>query len=385
MNRNRLPGRCTRDREPPDAPISEAMTDEQQAEAVTIAGVMSPAPRDIWQSLADADEHALPFQTPAWTDALCASGDWMDASRLYTFSDGRQAVLPLVRRRRRAVDVAATEASMPPQWGSGGAVCAASLSEADLRAVLEDLRAAPALRVLLRPSPLRAAMWAAAMPRGTTTVPHVAHILDLDGGFALVAGQRFHRSTRRYIRIAERSGLTVESATGAALVPQYHELYLRWVERRARERHVPRGIAHHRAEPRRRLELIAAHMGPSCRIWHARHDGRPAAALMLVVHGAHAVYLRGCSDLALTRRTKANDLLQRLAIEEACAAGCRYYHMGESGGVASLMSFKERFGARPFSFRELRLERLPVTSLEACVGRTMAAVEARLLAAGARR
>jgi hypothetical protein len=101
---------------------------------------------------------------------------------------------------------------------------------------------------------------------------------------------------------------------------------------------------------------------------------------MLVVHGPHAVYVRGCSELVLTRRTKANDLLQRLAIEEACAEGCRYYHMGESGGVASLEFFKERFGARPVRFSELRLERLPVTSLEAGVARVMAAAESRLLA-----
>ena len=345
--------------------------------------VTSPAPRAAWQRLADADEYALPFQTPAWTDALCASGGWADASRLYEFDDGRQVVLPLVRRRRPGGRAMATEASMPPQWGSGGAVAAEVLSVADAAAILEDLGASLLLRVLLRPSPLVAGPWAAAAPTGTTTVRHVAHVLDLEGGFHRVYRDRFHSRTRTNVRRAERSGLTIERGTGGELVSEFHALYLRWIERRARERHVPLPLARCRAEPLRRLELIARHLGTACRVWHVSQDGQPVAALMLVLHGAHAVYLRGCSDLELTRPTRANDLLQRLAIEESCAEGCRFYHMGESGGVASLARFKERFGARPYAFSELRLERLPVTTAEGWVSRVKCMVEARLLAARA--
>ena len=58
-------------------------------------------------------------------------------------------------------------------------------------------------------------------------------------------------------------------------------------------------------------------------------------------------------------------LLHRLAIEEACRAGCRYYHMGESGSSASLAQFKRRFGANAYGYAEYRLERLPITSVDA--------------------
>ena len=44
----------------------------------------------------------------------------------------------------------------------------------------------------------------------------------------------------------------------------------------------------------------------------------------------------------------------------ACEAGCRYYHMGESGGAGSLIHFKARYGAIEYSSSEYLIERIPV-------------------------
>jgi len=51
------------------------------------------------------------------------------------------------------------------------------------------------------------------------------------------------------------------------------------------------------------------------------------------VHGENADYWRGYSRKDLAGPSRANNLLQRLAIEDACDAGCRYYSMGGSGVV----------------------------------------------------
>ena len=45
----------------------------------------------------------------------------------------------------------------------------------------------------------------------------------------------------------------------------------------------------------------------------------------------------------------------------ACELGCTAYHLGESGQSASLAQYKEKFGARPVDYAELRMERLPYT------------------------
>jgi hypothetical protein len=85
--------------------------------------------------------------------------------------------------------------------------------------------------------------------------------------------------------------------------------------------------------------------------------------VILLVYKNWAIYWRGYSDLELTRRTAANNLLHRFAIEEACTEGCQFYDMGESGGVASLESFKEEFGARPRTFDEYSAERIPASRI----------------------
>ncbi len=73
---------------------------------------------------------------------------------------------------------------------------------------------------------------------------------------------------------------------------------------------------------------------------------------------------RGAFDPVAAGTTKANDLIQKLAIEDACLSGCRYYHLGESGGSASLAHYKERFGAVPYAYNEYRLETFPLTRLD---------------------
>ena len=69
-------------------------------------------------------------------------------------------------------------------------------------------------------------------------------------------------------------------------------------------------------------------------------------------------------DRELAAPTRANFLLHRLAIEDACVSGCRAYHMGESGTSSGLARFKEEFGAVPHRYAEYQLERLPLTAAD---------------------
>ena len=67
---------------------------------VRVERVVTPAPRNLWEHLVDADPGSLVDQSPAWVDVMAATAPHRDASRLYELSDGRRFVLPLVRRRR---------------------------------------------------------------------------------------------------------------------------------------------------------------------------------------------------------------------------------------------------------------------------------------------
>jgi hypothetical protein len=327
--------------------------------------VTTPAPRDAWQDALASDPMALAFQTPRWMDCVCAAGRYRDASRLYELPSGRRVVLPMVRLGRRT-GALAVEASFPPGWGMGGVVASGGCRADDLAVVFADLATRPVLRTSLRPNPLASASWAEARPRDALTVPRLAHVLDLDGGFARVWRERFTGSARTAVRKAERAGLTVECDTAGRRAGVFYELFERSLDRWARQQHEPRALARwrgHRRDPLRKLRLIAEHLGDRCRLWVAWSGGEPAATI-LVLQDGNASYTRGAMNKELAGPTRANYLLHRLAIEQACDAGSRHYHMGESGTSAALAQFKTRFGARPVPYAEYHLERLPVTTAD---------------------
>ncbi len=326
--------------------------------------VTSPAPRDLWRQLVAANPSTLPSQTPEWTDAICALGAYDDASRLYERRDGSVMVLPMVGHHLPLND-ARTEHSMAPTWGTGGLLVEGGLPGVDdVRAVFADLTGDGALRTTIRPDFEQAPVWAAARPVGAIPLPAVHHVLDLDDGFDALHG-RFNKMARKAIRKAEREGVVVDCDTTGAGVDTYYELYERWVARRARARRIPLRAMRwqaHRNEPRKRLDLLADLFGDGFRVWLARVDGEPIAAMITLVRGEVALAWRGTSDLDRAGPVRANDLIHRHAIEDACLSGCRYYNMGESGGVESLMKFKERFGATPRDLTGYRLERIPFTA-----------------------
>ena len=323
-------------------------------------GVITPAPRDVWHELAAADPSGLVSQTPEWIDVLCRSG-YEDASRLYRTADGRRLLLPLVRRRGGVPRPFAPLASVPASWGMGGLLADATPTAADVALVVADLRRLPAVQVTVRPNPLHAAQWAQAT-RGTSAIalPRRAHVLDLDGGPDAV-WKRFRTSARSGVRKAQALGVEVRCG-GLELLSDFRFLFELSVRRWAEMQHEPVALAKLRAfrrDPPAKFLHVAEAMPHRLRVWVAYHDEEPVAGLIVLV-GANASYTRGAMDKERAGSLHANELLQWSAIQDACAAGCRSYHMGESGTSAALGAFKEKFGAKPVNYAELHLERLPI-------------------------
>lgn len=326
--------------------------------------VTTPAPRDAWHQVCASDPDSLVTQSPEWLDCLCELRGFTDVSRLYESGDGTRIVLPLARRRPAVGGLAILE-SMPSAWGFGGPVSNRPLTEADLGAVIADLRGLGAMRVHLRPNPLHSTRWEGAVGPRVVAVPRRAHVVDLRGGFDAVLGN-FKAVTRRGARKAERCGVTVEHDTTGRLIGEFDGLFRRSVTRWAGKQHEPVALAQWRAarrDPLDKFEALAAKLGPAFHLWVARLRGEPVAAI-IVLQGRNAHYTRGAMNEELARECDANSLLHRVAIEAACEAGCASYHMGESGSSGGLSFFKARFGARPHPYAEYRLERLPLTRAE---------------------
>ena len=163
-------------------------------------------------------------------------------------------------------------------------------------------------------------------------------------------------------------GWVAESDSEGQLVSVFYDLYLKSIDRWARQGEIPfwllrAYLRHH--ESRRKFEIVAKTMRDACRIWVAWVDGKPAASIIVLTFGANAYYWRGAMDKELASPTRANYLLHARAIAQACRDGCRYYQMGETGFDPGLAQFKASFGAHPRTrdYAEYRIERLPITTV----------------------
>ena len=325
--------------------------------------VVTPAPRRVWRELLESNPRVNIYQTPAWLDAICATGGYKDASRLYETAAGEQLILPMVRRTWMPPALAVEE-SLPAGWGTGGLVATRPIKAEDITAVWRDLITQRAASIRIRPENLAVESWDIAhAPPGVRVNRPIKHVIELPGSFESVWRERFKGKVRTAVRKAERAGLVVEWGSSDRFVREFYELYLGWISRRAAERGLPKSLMLLRAEPLRKYHAVAEKLGADCRIWIARLDNRPIAAIITLIHGIYANYWRGCSDKGLSGPVRANDLLQRYAIEYACDAGCRYYNMGWSP-TASLGAFKGTFGALPQQFPVYTFDRIPLTQVD---------------------
>lgn len=321
--------------------------------------VVTPAPLDVWTRLVGEDPLALPYQTPEWLDAICRSPMYSDASRWYRLDSGAEAVVPLVRRSPLPKRIAPA-APLPDAWGIGGVVVSKSFGAEDLGSVVADLGEVPALHLRIRPNPLRTEMWDAIDRDSLLATQRRVHVLDLEGGYDKVWRERFASKTRTGVRHALNAGVEVEVGNSPVLVDAFHEVLSTSVDRWAEQQNEPLALARARfrmRDPKSKFYRIAASLGDICRIWVARHDGKAvAAAMRLVLSNGNANASRSAMVKELAAPLRANDLLQQRAIEDACASGCRYFVLGESGGSQGIARYKARFGGAPVDYREFHID-----------------------------
>ena len=294
-------------------------------------------------------------------------GGYEDVSRLYETREGRLLLLPLLRKAYPGT-VLSRQGSLPAGWGTGGVLSDGSLSSAEASAVLEDLRRERrVLRTLVQTHPRSRAAWDIGAMPGVKPIPRRAHLLELDGGFDAVWSKRFAGTARTAVRKAEKAGVDVEHDTTGALLPEFLELRRMSVERWARQQHEPLPLARWRSarrDPPDRLRAMAAAVPGGFHLYLARHSGRPVAGIVVLRGRRGASYIQGAMDKDLAGPVRANYLLHRVAIEDACRGGKSFYDFGETGGSSQLAQFKTRFGAEPTYYSDYLIERIPFSEAD---------------------
>jgi len=182
-----------------------------------------------------------------------------------------------------------------------------------------------------------------ALASGITTGQ--THVIDLaPGAAAIIAG--LHRESRRVLRQAERSGVTIEE--DAEALPAVHRLYLGQA----------RSWPGHRPYPLAFLEALVRHPSRFARFLVARRAGSVEAGILVLSGGGESFVWWSGAERG-SRQSLSYPSLMRRAMEGACAAGEARLNLGASGGLERLEHFKRSLGAvpRPFWIYHLRSRR----------------------------
>lgn len=165
------------------------------------------------------------------------------------------------------------------------------------------------------------------------------YMLDLTGATQETLLLRYHPSTRRNVRLAEKNGLEICHGTVLDL-PDFCKLMQKTAERN--------GFT---ARPEKYFHDILTQMPENATLYLARMDGRTIAAAIMVRFGTTASFFYGCSDPACFA-LHPNELLQYHMQCDAIRDGCTVFDLRgvegepvEENPKFGLHSYKMRFGA----------------------------------------
>jgi CelD/BcsL family acetyltransferase involved in cellulose biosynthesis len=302
----------------------------------TAAVRLVPPDAAAWDDLVAACPEATVFHTSAWARVWTA--EWKDARwEAMVVADGNTYAggIGAIARRRGHYETVDT---MPFATYGGPIVRRDHADRASVRRLLLD---AFARRVGRRLTVRSQMAWYAGtreeIPESLPVEEAVTHVLALDADFARLASG-FSPSTRRLVRQAEESGLTMRVAESVGDIRAFYEIATETVRRRGGapkplslyeeifEKLVPAGLA--------RFHLVL-------------HDEEPVAASLDLFHQGIAT-----SWLPVSRESswnlRPNNFLVARLLATLCEAGYLEYNFGASPpDAAGLVRYKEGWGARP--------------------------------------
>lgn len=291
--------------------------------------------RALWVRLLERNPNASFFTTPAY--ALLAERAYGTSTRLVLVEEGGAPVLLWPARELRARGLRRDLVS-PGRGLPGGFLAARELEPRALERALAAVARLPrtALRATFEP----ATAPASGPSRERSVRPGRVHVLDLTPGFDCIWRTRFEGKVRNQCRKAERAGVHVALALGAADFREFARLHRAASDAWGADAREPlalfdglAALAHDRSHG---LELVLARDGGAA--------GTVVAGALLARRGDTVHYWLGAMDRAARALCPAV-AVQRFAIERACAGGARRYALGASGGIASLEAFKSSLGA----------------------------------------
>lgn len=283
---------------------------------------------DIWKNC----DYATHFHSREWAElwAYYYKNQVFLKPKLVTFSDGKQALLPLVVKRRYGGLV--NEYISCVEGGFGGWISTDSLTY-DHAASLTNLLAEELGSITWRFNPYEPLIWKMNQPYDYADETHAIH---LEKDFNLLFKNQ--SSTVRKARKAEKAGVEISLATTLSEWREYYDVYQsslkRWGEK---------AISEYRWDI---FQKIFERNSNNIRLWIAHYQGRIVSGAVCLYANRNIMYWHGAS-LEEFFQVRPVNLLMYTIMRDGYEQGYSWFDFGSSGGLESVAAFKKSFGATP--------------------------------------
>ena len=297
---------------------------------------VAPPDRAAWDALVASAEEATIFHASAWAELWLE--EWRDARWVALVIEDDAGYLGGLGAIVRNRGIGRTVFSMPYGTYGGPIVRAGHPDPASVRReLLEGYARLAGSRWTLRSELSWFEGARDEIPSRLHPAESFTHVLPLKPDFEALA-KEFAPSTRRLLRQAEESGLTIRAADREEDVRTYYDLAVETVRRRG-GRPKPYSLYGRIYESLVKLGLARYHL--------VHDDGTAIAGSLHLFYEGVAMNWFTVSREAYWHLRPNNFLIARV-LETLCAAGYFEYNFGASPhDAAGLIRFKEGWGAKP--------------------------------------
>lgn len=274
-----------------------------------------------------------------WADlwASLSGGSLAQSATLLSFSDGVQAVLPLVKFRQYKGLLCDYE--MCAAGGYGSPLSAEPLVEEHHQLISRYLLSLRDVAWMTSPIDERASMYVMADAKRYET-----HILQLNGSITDIQ-RRWSKGARAAFKQAQRAGVSVRLAAAPADWQAYFAIY-----QDSRRRWGARATSNHQPALFDKLSTVEH---AKAKLWLAEWQGQLVAGALCFYGNSHISYWHG-AVLESAFEARPVNALMAAAIEHGSNSGYRWFDFGFSGGHDGVAAFKRGFGAEPVACFEVR-------------------------------
>ena len=278
-----------------------------------------------WDSIVEAVESAIYFQTREWFDIWAAYAGFKSDTKLIHFDSGKKVLLPLAH-------INLIKGLMPVYFlapkGMGGFVTSDELDYDEKKELFKFLMKMKMLYCVVNPYDALTNEFDGFKAEDFT------QFLDLSDGFDPI----FRKWTwGHYSRARKgmREGLTAQLAATEDDWKSYFELYqdnlARWGKKTTNTYRW------------NLFEIMYRKNSPKIKLWLAKYQGQIISGALCFYHKKHVAYWHSATSQRFFKKLNATHVLQYCIIKDACENGFLLYDFMPSGGIQGVVDFKTGF------------------------------------------